>query len=146
MRKLLNTMESFWEWTGLGNTWGDSELDISKVDPLYCPEFEELRNVCISSINLPLSPKEINAFLLCMAFDSEEEYILDACREFARPDFLEILLQTGITFPHSEARWQMAELLKRDIPLKENYLRTLLDDSDPYVRKRANNTLMWHPR
>ena len=48
MSKLLNTMESFWEWTGLGNTWGDSELDISKVDPLYCPEFEELRNVCIS--------------------------------------------------------------------------------------------------
>jgi hypothetical protein len=90
-------------------------------------------------VNASLTDEEINTFLFCMALDSEDECILDACKESANPEFLSELVRVGVTFPYSEARWQMAELLRGNIPHKTQYLLMLLADSDRYVRKRANN-------
>lgn len=127
----------FWKWAGYRE-----ETDISRAsfDPLSFPGFEDIKNICISRINKPLSAEEIDAFLLCMALDDEDECILDACKESANVTFLCALISKGISHPQSNARWQIAELLKReDIPNRQQYLSALLSDPHPYVRKRAFN-------
>lgn len=139
MSEIISIVDLYWTWTGFGGSWKDNEISSIDLDPLCFPEFEKLRNVCISLINSPLSTEEKNAFLLCMALDSEDECILDACKERANTAFLCELLCTGISFSLSEARWQMAELLRKDLPGREQYLQMLLHDSDSYVRKRARN-------
>ena len=141
MSALVNTVESYWKWTGLYGNWVDEDIDMQACDPLSCPEFERLKQICISSINQSLSRDEINAFLFCMALDTEDEHILDACRELATVSFVSDLLQIGVTCAYAEARWQMAELLRMDIPKREQHLRTLLYDSDFYVRKRTHNVI-----
>lgn len=139
MSKLIDIVNQFWTWTGCKRSWKDYDVVNLDLDPLSFPEFETLRNLCISSINNPLSSEEADAFLLCMALDSEDECILDACKEFADELFLCTLLPVGVSFSQSQTRWQMAELLRKNIPDRAAYLQTLFSDSDSYVRKRAHN-------
>lgn len=138
---LLQLVNQFWEWTGYPVNWRDKDIATLPIDPFSFPQLDDMRNICISFINQSLSIAEINAFLMCMAVDSECECILDACKEKANVDFLIQLIPIGIVHPQSDARWQMAELLKMDIPKNKVYLETLLNDPHPYVRKRAYNVM-----
>ena len=144
MRSISHLVEAFWKWTGKQGHWNGMDITKLSLEPLSFPRFEELRNLCISMINAPLSESELDAFLFCMALDSEEEYILDACKKHANVDFLSMLLRSGMVFPQRETRWQMSELMKGDIPHKKEFLDVLLSDEDAYVRKRAGNIANEH--
>ena len=58
MSKLIDIVNQFWTWTGCKRSWKDYDVVNLDLDPLSFPEFETLRNLCISSINNPLSSEE----------------------------------------------------------------------------------------
>lgn len=139
MVALRSLIDELWIWAGKSEKiWSDDALDF---DPLTFPKFQEIRILCLELLNKPLDSEKTKYFLMCMALDNEEEHILDHCRDQGDPEFIIRLAAAGITFPKYEARWQIAELLRKDIPDKENYLQQLLNDDHPYVRKRAWNVI-----
>ena len=142
MKKIHNLLKKLWNWMGNRNSWTNLYTSELPTEPFCFPEFDILQNQCIYIINSLLSHEDIKAFLLCLALDNEEERILDACKEKASNDFLEVVVSDGIYFPHWEARWQVAELLRRNIPHREHYLNILLKDENEYVRKRAKNVFI----
>ena len=139
MEELTELLSSFWTWAE--SSYGCKCHDVSRLSfpPFYFPEFTRIREICIQQINTGLLPQQIDIFLTCMALDSEAEEILDACKTQGTDEFLEAIILCGINHPQSEARWQVCELLRRDIPDKYYFLNILCNDVDPYVRKRANN-------
>lgn len=142
MDTLSSLVRDFWVWTKLPSTkW--NKIDISKL-PVPVEEFPELSSMqtcCIRKINTHLTEDELDNFLLCMAVDNEDEEILDACRDVGTNEFIADIIQAGVNHPQPMTRWQMAELLRRDIPNRENYLIQLCCDANAYVEKRAENVL-----
>lgn len=142
MDRLNALIDEFWIWTNLPkDQWGCADIGKLQVPSTEFPKVGEICDVCISLINLPLMPEEINLFLMGMAIDSEDEDILDRCKDVANEAFLNIILATGISHSQSEARWQLAELLRRDFSQRDYYLNLLIADSNEYVRKRAKNVM-----
>ena len=139
MSDLVQMLDCFWNLTAPTTLGCEQDISTLPFDPLSYPQFHNLRNECINLINSSISQEEINAFLTCMALDSEEELILDACKLCANKAFLYELISVGVHHPQWEARWQVAELLRKNIPGRESFLAELLNDSHPYVRKRAGN-------
>lgn len=140
MSILLQLVCEFWMWAGLPEEkWGSVDVRSIQVDPIYYPKFDKMRNQCISLINTSLCDADVNTFLTCMALDAEEEYILDYCKTYAEDEFIEHIVSVGVSHFQSDARWQVAELLRRRIPKRDYYLCKLCNDSDPYVRRRAHN-------
>ena len=142
MLKLKSLVEDFWKWTGLAeDQWYVTDISVLTMDPLYYPNFDKLRRLCISKINTPMDHIETNLFLLCMGLDNEEELILDKCKSIGNAIFLEQIVSFGVSYPQGEPRWQIAELLSVLLPRGKRYLQSLLEDSNPYVRKRARNVI-----
>lgn len=139
MNRLYHIIDLFWEWTGYSEPSRRIDIERLAIDPVEYINLAEMQHLCISLINHSLTAKDIDAFLMCMAIDSESECILDACKEYANKEFLQTLISFGVNFPQAQTRWQIAELLRADIPDKNKYLEVLLCDQHPYVRKRAYN-------
>lgn len=134
--RLHDLVRNYFEWSG-----SKLEDDICRlsVDPLNFPQLHEMVQVCVGLIDQPLSEEELDAFLMSMALDHEDERILDYLKANAGQTFIVQLLSRGVRHPQSNARWQMTELLRKPIPGRLEYLSILLADSHPYVRKRAEN-------
>ena len=148
MTTLIEFVNAFWTWTGYAECYKGCDVEQLSVDPFDFPLLCEMQQACIELINKQLSIETTDAFLMCMAIDNECECILDACTALADESFLNILVSTGIHHSQSHARWQIAELLRRDVPNRIKFLNTLLHDEDSYVRKRAHNVLCdiaWDP-
>lgn len=141
MSDIIHMVDEFWKWSECQGNWNSQDISQLSLDPLSFPQFVELCHLCISKINVPLSEVEMEAFLFCMALDYEDECILEACKEAGSKNFLCKLLSVGTTFHQRETRWQMAELLREDIPEREYFLGILLNDENAYVRRRAGNVL-----
>jgi hypothetical protein len=138
MMDLLSLLEEFWVWTALSpEKWWQTDLCCIAADPVLFPKSGAICNVCMELINKDLSSDEIFLFLMGLAINSEDEDILDQLRETGSDAFIVSLLSAGINHPQSEARWQLAELLRRNIPNRMIYLNQLLQDPDEYVRRRA---------
>lgn len=143
MSELVRMLDCFWVWCENSSLEYKNDISMLPFDPLTYPQIDDLRNKCINLINSSLSQEEIDAFLTCMALDSEEELILDACKSRANKRFLFELISAGVHHLQSEARWQVAELLSNGIPGRESFLAELLNDPHPYVRKRAVNVAIF---
>ena len=134
---LHRLLEEFWMWTGLfPEKWWVTDITNLPDDPVLFPKHGDLCNTCLELINKPLSAEKQSDFLLALALDDEDEDILDQLKENATEAFLVSLLSQGISYPQSAARWQLAELLRRDIPERAFYLNQLLLDPDEYVLTR----------
>ncbi len=140
MTNIIDFVSDFWEWTGCAKRYKDHDISLLPFDPVEYPLLHEMQRQCNALINQPLAAEEADAFLMCMAIDNESECILDECKKRADDDFINKLVSLGVRHPQSEVRWQMAELLRRDIPDRVVYLEALLHDTHPYVRKRAFNS------
>lgn len=142
MNKLKQLISDFWGWTGLPKEqWDKTDISCLCIEPMWFPGMEDVCRECFSLVNKPLSPDEMDDFLLSMAINSEDEDILDYCKVHASELFLSTIVSAGISFPQSETRWQIAELLRRSISDREDYLFELQQDSNEYVRRRANNVI-----
>ena len=142
MDNLVRLLNSFWIWTQLPEEkWGNADLIDLGVDAVLFPLIGEICDECINLINQQLSPEEINMFLMGLAIDSEDEDILNECKDCANDSFLYDIISEGVSHPQSEARWQLAEMLRRPIPQRDYFLKVLLSDTNLYVRKRANNVV-----
>ena len=138
MMDLLSLLEEFWAWTELSpEKWWQTDLCCIAADPVLFPKSGAICNVCMELINKDLSSDEIFLFLMGLAINSEDEDILDQLRKTGSDAFIVSLLSAGINHPQSDARWQLAELLRRDISNRMHYLGQLLHDPDEYVRRRA---------
>ena len=143
MDALAALLTEFWEWTGIPrDKWDTVDYTNYGIDPVLFPKIGELCEICIGLINAQLTSGEMNMFLTALAIDSEDEDILDACKMYAEDDFIASLVQQGIHHPQSDARWQLAELLRRQIPQRAYFLQQLQSDSNEYVRRRAHEDSM----
>lgn len=139
---LSQLLDDFWVWA---RTDADMYATASaeNLSPFYFPRFNEMRECCRLLINEMLMPQELDNFLTCLALDAEEELILDWCKENGNTNFLIQIVQAGCQHLQPDARWQIAELLRcRNIPHRDKYLDFLVVDTNPYVRKRAQNALL----
>lgn len=141
MYLLTNLLTDFWKWAGIDSEQFAQIVDpTSVVEPFYYPRFNELRNSCKNMINKQLSNQEIDDFLTCLALDSEEELVLTWCIELGNDAFVNELVKLGCTHLQPETRWQIAELFRnRGYSSQIDYLKLLCNDSNPYVKKRAQN-------
>lgn len=144
---LAALLRDFWVWTELPeDRWGTTDLRAISVDSVEYPGIGGLCDECIRKINGDLSDEEMNMFLMGMAIDSEAEAILDACIREGTDEFLCRVVKAGIGFPQVDTRWQLAEILRREVPDRDKLLGLLSADPHPYVRKRAENVkeyLLW---
>ena len=141
MSNIVQLVKQFWNWSGNPEKWSDHAISSFNFDPLAFPNFHEMQTCCINLINKELTLEELDAFLTCMALDEEDEEILDSCKHLGNESFTVSLVARGIQHKMREARWQMAELLRKNIPGQQVYLDMLVHDKDPYVQKRAQNVL-----
>ena len=141
--KLLNKLISdFWVWTGLPEEmWNRIDIADISIDTSMFPKIGEVCNECNKLVNKELTYAEANAYLFGLALDSEDEDILEYCVNHADVTFIYKVLSLCVSYPHSEARWQIAELLRREIPQRDYFLMVLRADSNEYVRQRANNVI-----
>lgn len=139
---LEHLLNKFWIWTQLPeDDWWKTDLLDNKIMSEFFPQEYEICIECQNRINTQLSPKEMDMFLMGMTIDAEYEDILDLCVEHASDDFILAVVRAGVSFPQADLRWQLTELLRRDIPDREMFLDMLLSDPHPYVRKRAKNVI-----
>ena len=142
MKRLAQLIDEFWIWTELPKEkYGRTDMNKLPIYPELFPKIGEICDVCIEMINAPLTEEEIDLFLMGMAIDSEDEDVLENCLNKGNSMFLHKLVSLGIKHPQSNARWQLAELLRRDIPDQRHFLSVLHNDMDEYVRKRAYNVI-----
>ena len=139
METLNDLINQFWNWAEIPDYLRDRDITALTIEPLYFPEFDRMRKICISLVNTELEESDINSFLFCMSLDTEEEFILDYCKKNATEDFLCAIIPYGIIYSQTDTRWQIAELLRRPLPNRDVYLLRLLCDENAYVRKRAIN-------
>lgn len=140
MDRLSFLIDEFWKWANI--PYEKQKLyDVAQLStsPVEFPRLGELCDACIALINKPLSELQISQFLLGLAIDAEDEDILDKCKKLASESFLYQIASAGVFFPQSETRWQIAELLRREIQNRDTLLNMLRLDSNAYVRKRADN-------
>ena len=137
-----NLLKEFWLWTGVPEEdwWKTDLLDHGIMSELFPREYD-IYIECERLINKQLSPKEMDMFLLGLAIDAEYEDILDLCAWNGSDEFIFALVKAGISFPQAGLRWQLTELLRRDIPQRDHFLAALANDPHPYVRKRAGNVM-----
>lgn len=81
----------------------------------------------------------VDDILYVLAMDNENEDILDFIVEYCNDEQIYIIISCGYICHFFEARWQIAEIIKRRYSIKyERYLEYLKNDENSYVRKRAN--------
>jgi hypothetical protein len=147
MNKLMLLVDAFWHWTGIPKEdWWNVDINDLPIDAAHFEQLGEMCNACIKLVNCSLTDKDTEYFLMGMAINSEDEDILDFMKEYATDTFLYDVISTGVSYPQADARWQLAELLRRDIRERECFLHILSNDPDEYVRKRAENILREIPR
>ena len=136
-------IDAFWEWTKIPkNMWWAVDIRTLKLDVTMFPQYWDVCNLAISKINNMESDCDMHLFLMALALNGEDEDILDACMEYGKDQFIQRVVEAGVAFSQSETRWQIAELLRREIPQRERFLRVLCADTDEYVSKRANGVLL----
>ncbi len=141
--KIEELLDEFWSWMGFKNTeWEGIDIAQLPIDISVFPLMDDICRYALAQINLPLTKDEISYFLMCLAINSEQERILQACITNASADFCARIVSEGVHFKQSDARWQLAEILRKDIPDKDHYLNLLCNDDNAYVRKRAKNVLL----
>ena len=142
MNNLILLLDEFWRWTGLfKDKWWNVDINDLPLDSTQFDYSGEICNECIKLINTPMSGEEIRYFLMGLAINSEDEDILEAMKMSASDKFLVDILSVGISYPQADARWQLCELLRRDIPDRDYFLNILINDSDEYVVRRARSVL-----
>lgn len=142
MDRLKELIHDFWVWAELPeDQWDKTDLFYVTPDPDWFPRMGDVCSECIKKVNHALLPDEIDAFLFGMAINAEDEDILDYCKAFADESFIRMIVSRGVIFPQSEARWQLAELLRKDIEGQLDYLSILQNDPNEYVRRRAQNVI-----
>lgn len=115
---------------------GYKECDFPKLEELITTALEVIKKDKITK-------DDMDDFLTALAIDNESEWILDHCDD-APESFVRQLVEQGYNHKQYEARWQIAELLRRrNIPGRMKYLNMLLQDPQEYVRRRARSAIKY---
>lgn len=142
MKTLAELLTDFWIWTSLPEEkWRSVDFVKYGIEAVNYPKLGEIFQSAIELVNAPLSSNQIDDFLTAMAIDAEDEDILNACKKDADECFIITIVSRGIAHPQSDARWQMAELLRREMPQRDTFLQLLMADPDEYVRKRTRHVI-----
>lgn len=113
-------------------------------DECNFPKLEELITAALEIMKKDrISWDDMEDILTALAIDNESEWILDHCED-APESFVGQLVEQGCRHRQQEARWQIAELLRRrNIPNRMKYLNMLLQDPEEYVRSRAGSSIQY---
>ena len=144
MNKLL---EFFWEWLPIPYEEyaikGTSSIGVNYEENF--PYINELLGYAEMIVKEDITTDDcVRDLLDIMAIENESESILELIEEKSTEHQLNRIISIGMTHPLYEARWQLVELIYRRKPHGyENYLYKMLEDSHPYVKKRASNCISY---
>lgn len=130
----------FWKWKGITpKEYAMGEFD--DFEEYMYPLWGELMYETEKLINMEKCDNQtMDQILTVLALDNEREDLLDYIEEYGSDFFIEKIALYGQHHMQPEARWQIAEILKRrKIKCAEEVLETLLNDPILYVAKRAYN-------
>lgn len=144
MKKYL---ELFWEWLPISYE-EYAEKGVSRLGSGYEDGFPHIYKLLDYAKMIveenKITDSCISDLLDIMAIENESECILELIEEKSTEHQLNRIISIGMTHPLYEARWQLAELIYRRKPLGyEKYLLKMLEDSHPYVKKRASNCISY---
>ncbi len=142
-KNLSNIIDSFLRWIHLTPELYAKQSREKDLEEYMFPYWDDLLNEAEKAISASsLDNKTIDQILTVMAFDNENEDLLDYIISNGTDVFISRLIEAGIHHCQPQARWQCAELIRQKKPHNyKEYLKELMQDSDNYVRQRANNAL-----
>ena len=142
---MSSLLKQFWDWLPISYeeyaAKGLSQLNGIFEDDF--PLFSDLLSYAELIVkNEYIDNEHIDDLLTIMAIDNEAEHVLELIESDSSEKQLQYIISAGIKHPLYETRWQLAELICRRKPNNfDSLLQTLVDDSNPYVKKRAVNCL-----
>lgn len=142
MTQLKLLLDEFFSWARYTSSeYAEGKGPFQNRDGYDESDFPKLNELISSALDLlncdKIDQDDMNDFLTALAIDNESKWILDCCSK-ASDQFVMQLVKHGFNHEQLEARWQIAELLRRrSIPERMYYLKQLLQDPQEYVRRRA---------
>lgn len=140
MKILEKELDLFWEWSkttpekyAVQRKPGEWETDYPNWDAIY-----EATEYTLDHISSDADIKfEIDQILTAMAIDNEVENILLLLE--TKTKIIDEVILHGCKHIQPQARWQIAELIKRTHSNKhiEILIDMILNDNDNYVKRRA---------
>ena len=142
---MVDLLKQFWKWSkktpeeyavnGMDQNKGEFEDDF--------PLFEDLLSYSKEIVNNNiLDCFRIDELITIMALDNESESVLDYIEDNSSEEQLQMIIEQGVSHVHSNARWQISELLYRRRPKNyQDYLFKLSMDKHSYVRNRTQNCI-----
>jgi len=131
MDLLEKEIQSFWQWY---------EADRMQSEIEY-PNWSRLLTLTADAIlgyEKGTEPDTILSLILTvMGLDHDAEQIRMDCEESLCKPKRDLLIEHGVRHSMQNTRWQIAELLGSGGSESSKWLLVLLDDSDPYVARRA---------
>lgn len=143
LQELNRELDEFWSWAETTReAYEQNSSSFSIEDVCLYPEWDKILHLTGGLIaelaTNPDSEAKIEAVLLVMALNNEDQDILDRCEEGLRGEAAWQVIQRGAVFHAYETRWQIAEWIRRSDQAEWNgVLETLLKDDDNYVQRRA---------
>ncbi|WP_374018176.1 HEAT repeat domain-containing protein [Paenibacillus thiaminolyticus] len=138
--KLENELKHFWEWIGVSTREYELLGTMNGLEEFMYPRWDELLWLTYRAVEDLEKGEDSNIALILevMALDNEGETILIECENKVSNSSLEILIKSGTSFPFSNTRWQIAELIgRKKNKTWEKYLLKLFEDDDKYVQRRS---------
>ena len=134
-------LSEFWKWANVSfDEYRTDETVFYKkyhlvIEEFSFPKWNELLQAAKEQISEGSCSEDVFTVL---ALDNEREELLDFIEENTTDSQLEALARNAISFPLWNARWQIAEILKRrDTSFSNEYLLLYQKDPVEYVRRRA---------
>ena len=138
--ELSKVLNAFWKWLDMPRDEYDRRSMGNELEEFCFTKYGELIDAVCAEISAD-NYEAIDEILDVLAIDNEEENVLDHIEAHASDEMLNRLIASGIKHSLRNTRWQIAELLsRRKTSLNESALNCLMEDVDPYVRKRAKNS------
>lgn len=140
MTKLREELDKFWIWASMTpieyskkNIGGEWETEYPYWDGIYRNVELEIKSIENTDNKMHL----VENILEAMAIDNESENIIGVIEENA--DIAPLIIKKGCCYYQPEARWQIAELIKR-LGLSgeiNSLIEMIANDEDKYVQRRA---------
>lgn len=136
---LKTLLDEFWSWICLTPQEYAMESVNRDFEEYMFPNWMEIMRVSKQTVTLALLDNDsLSSLLSAMAIDNEDENILDFVILKGTNQFIEKLIEIGVSHLQPHARWQCAEVIRRRLPENgRTILKKMQNDPVPYVAKRA---------
>jgi hypothetical protein len=138
-------LEKFWKWANKSPEEYSKNRGSEEWELKY-PYWENIYDSAEETIFLlsnSWNDEEACTLLEAIAIDNHSEFVRELCEDKLSINNIH-LIKSGYKFYQSEARWQIAEIMRCvniDINTRKKYLKEMLNDENEFVREKAFSVL-----